>query len=322
MTPSGRIELHTHLEGSVTPARLILLAEKYGQPSLPTACLHDNGTSYRFDGFLGFLDLFKDVTSVLRSPADYYAVARDLGVQLAADKVVYAEVSLSYGVMQMRDIDPVSVQRALAEAAAEVAEADGVTLRWIPDAVRQWGPDKAWRTWEAAATAGRDLGVVGFGLGGDEATGPAADFADLFAEVRAEGLGVSIHAGEVPSMGAGAVDSIRQAIEDCGADRIGHGLAAAADPLIMATLAARKVFVELCPGSNIMTGGIASWDEFPLRAFLDAGIPCCLNTDDRNLFELDLAGEYSRAAEFAGLSGAEHDLMQKAALEAAFDEMD
>jgi len=319
MTPAGRVELHTHLEGSVTPGRLVLLAEKYGQPGLPAACLNRDGDSYHFDGFHGFLEIFKHVTSLLRTPADFHDTARDLGAQLAADRVDYAEVTLSYGVLLMRGIDPLPVQRALAEAADEVREADGVALRWIPDAVRQWGVDKAWRAWEAAATAGRDLGVVGFGLGGDETAGPATDFADLFAEVKAEGFGVTIHAGEIPDMGSAAADSIRQAVEDCGADRIGHGLAAAADPLIMATLAARDVFVEMCPGSNLATGGITSWADHPLRTFLDAGVPCCLNTDDRALFGLDLEGEYQQAAEHLALTAAEHDDMQKAARKAAFD---
>jgi adenosine deaminase len=320
MIPDGRVELHTHLEGSVTPGRLILLAEKYGQPGLPATCLNKEGDAYHFDGFHGFLELFKHVTSLLRTPADFHDAARDLGAQLATDGVDYAEVTLSYGVLLMRRIDPLPVQRALAEAAAEVREADGVALRWIPDAVRQWGVDKAWRAWEAAATAGRDLGVVGFGLGGDETAGPAAEFADLFAEVKAERFGVTIHAGEIPGMGATAsADSIRQAVEDCGADRIGHGLAAAADPLILATLAARNVFVEMCPGSNLATGAITAWGDHPLRAFLDVGVPCCLNTDDRALFGLDLEGEYQRAGDLLDLTATEHDGMQKAARKAAFD---
>ncbi|MEN8006085.1 MAG: adenosine deaminase [Candidatus Krumholzibacteriota bacterium] len=318
MTPAGRVELHTHLEGSVTPARLILLADKYGQPGLPAAVLNEDGSSYRFEGFHGFLDAFKHVTSLLRTPGDFHAVARDLGGRLKADGVAYAEISLSYGVLLKRNIDPVTVQSALAEAAAEVRETNGVEMRWIPDAVRQWDIDWGWRAWEAATRAGRGLGVVGFGLGGDEADGPAADFADIFAEVKAEGFGVTIHAGEMPAMGAAAVDSIRQAIDECGADRIGHGLAAVQDPLILATLAARDVFVEMCPGSNVQTGGISAWSDHPLREILDAGVPCCLNTDDRAMFGLDLEGEYRRAAEFADLSTAEHDRMQNAARQAAF----
>ena len=258
------------------------------------------------------------MTSLFREPSDFHALALDLGGQLAADRVGYAEVSLSYGVMQWRDIDPIAVQRALAEAAAEVEETCNVRVRWIPDAVRQWTMDQAWHAWEAAATAGRDLGVVGFGLGGDEAARPTADFADLFHEVKGEGLGVSIHAGEVPAMGQAALDSVRQAVEDCGADRIGHGLAAPNDPLLMASLAARGVFVELCPGSNVATGGLTTLSEHPLRAFLDQGIPCCLNTDDRSLFNLDLEGEYRQAENLLGLTATEQEGMRKAARKAAF----
>jgi adenosine deaminase len=319
MTPTGRVELHTHLEGSVTPARLILLAEKYGQPALAAACLNADGDAYRFEGFLGFLNLFKHVTSLLRTPADFHATALDLGRQLAADRVAYAEVTLSYGVLLKRGLDPVPVQRALAEAAAEVATVAGVALRWIPDAVRQWGVDAAWRAWEAAATAGKDLGVVGFGLGGDETCGPAADFAELFAEVKSEGMGVTIHAGEVPAMGDSALASVRQAVLDCGADRIGHGLAAAGDSLLLATLAARDIFVEMCPGSNVRTGAIEAWEDHPLRAFLEAEVPCCLNTDDRALFGLDLEGECQRATQHLQVTASEHAHMQQAARRAAFD---
>lgn len=313
-----RIELHTHLEGSVTPERLIALADRHGQPGLPALCLNDAGDSYRFDGFHGFLDLYRKVTLLLKTPADFHGIALDLGRQLAADDVEYAEVSLSYGVMLRRGIDPVAVQRALAEAAVIVAETEGVVLRWIPDAVRQFGVDEAWRAWEQAAAAGRGLGVVGFGLGGDETNGPAADFAGLFAEVASEGLGVTIHAGEVPRMGRAALDSVRQAVVDCGARRIGHGLAAASDPVLLATLAAREVFVELCPGSNVRTGAIDSLAAHPLRAFLDAGVPCGLNTDDRTLFALDLDGEYARARSELRLTAAEQETMQEQARRAAF----
>lgn len=316
-SPAPLIELHTHLEGSITPARLRDLAGKYGQPGLVGACLDPEGR-FRYAGFGGFLNLFRDVTSVVRSPADYHALALDLASQLACDGVVYAEVTVSYGVMLRRGIAPASVQRALAEAAAEVAGGGGARMVWVPDAVRQWGVREAGRAWEAAAACGRDLGVVGFGLGGDEAAGMARDFAPLFAEVKAEGLGVTIHAGEVTAMGEAAADSVRQAVIDCGAQRIGHGLAAVADPALLALLAERSVFVELCPRSNVLTGALPDLAAHPLRRFLAAGVPCCLNTDDRTLFGLDLRGEYAAAAAELGLTAAEREGMLDGARRAAF----
>ena len=317
-----RVELHTHLEGSVTPERLILLAEKYGQPNLPASCLNAAGTSFEFSGFLGFLQLYKVATSVMRSPSDFHGLALDLGEQLAADGVKYAEISVSYGVLLWRDMDPLPIQVALHEAANEVYETRGVKMRWIPDGVRHWEVKNAWLAWEKAALAGRGLGVVGFGLGGDEAKGPAARFAKLFAEVKAEGFGVSIHAGEVLSMGIGAQDSIRQAIEECGADRIGHGLAAATDPLLLATLAAREIFVELCPSSNVLTGGITSFSDFPLGEFIEAGVPCAFNTDDRTMFDITLETEFKLAAENWDFSAKDVAAMQSSAAEHAFSNLE
>lgn len=315
----GRVELHTHLEGSVTPARLLALSDRHGRPELPAACLDRSGQAFVFDGFHGFLELYKRVTGVMRTPRDFHELALDLAAQLRADDVIYAEVSVSYGVLLSRGIDPLPVQTALSEAAAEALDAAGVTMRWLPDAVRQFGPAAAWRAWECAERAGRAQGVVGFGLGGDEANGPAAAFAPLFAAVRAAGLGVSIHAGEITAMGEAARDSVRQAMDGCGATRLGHGLAAAADPALLREMSARGIFTELCPRSNLATGALPALAAHPLRAFLDAGVPCCLNTDDRTLFGLDLRGEYATARAVLGLTAAEEAAMQRAAAAAAFD---
>lgn len=317
--PKSRVELHTHLEGSVTPERLIQLAEKYGQPGLPVSCLTPDGTAYRFEGFHGFLDLFKKVTLMLKTPADFHNITQDLGKQLADDRVEYAEVIVSFGVLQIRDINPLKVQEAIWDAAQRVESAFGVKMRFVPDAVRQFGRDKAMRAWEAAAQC-RDLGVVGFGLGGDETDGPAGKFAGLCEEVRSEGLGVALHAGEVTAMGKGAAESVRQAVDECGATRIGHGLGAASDPLTMGMLAARQIFVEMCPRSNVKTGAIDQLADHPLRQFMDMGIPCCLNTDDRTLFGLDLSTEYEAATEIFDLTDQEKATMQDQARAAAFSE--
>lgn len=312
---SGHIELHVHLEGSLRPARLRALASAYGRPEVPRLCLNGDGDAFRpLAGFADFLELYKAATSVLRTPADHHAVALDLASGYADQGVTYAEVTVSYGVLQRRGLDPLPIQQALAEASDEARVRHGVHLRWQPDAARQWGVDAAWRVLEAAAKAGRDLGVVAFGLGGDEGALPAADFAAVFVDARREGLGTTCHAGET-----GGPDAVREAVEVCGVTRIGHALGAARDPGVLALMAERGVHAELCPGSNVATGVLARWDAHPLRDFLAAGVGCSLNTDDPTMFATQLRREYERACADFGLTDAEVSEMKKAARGAAFD---
>jgi len=308
------IELHVHLEGAVPPKLLTELAERHGRPEVPGICLTDDGGAFRTcDDFPAFLEQFKAVSSVLVTPADHHALALALAESLAAQNAAYAEVTVAYGVLQMRGRDPLPIQRALAEAAHEARERFGVHLLWQPDATRQWGPDAAWRVLEAAVAAGPALGVVAFGLGGDELALPASDFADHFRDARREGLGTTCHAGET-----GGPQAVRDAVLSCGVSRVGHALGAAADPEVLALMADRNVHAELCPGSNAATGVIADRADHPLRAFLEAGVPCSLHTDDPTLFRTTLTGEYEAAANGHGLTDAEAGAMVRAALDASF----
>lgn len=309
------IELHRHLEGSLRPARLRALADAYGRPDVLRACLTPDGAAFRpCRDFPDFLNLFKAATSVVRSAADHFALAADLAADLAAQGVAYAEITVSYGVLQKRELDPRPIQAALWEASQAAAERHGVHLRWQPDATRQWGVDAAWRVLEAAAAAGRAQGVVAFGLGGDEKALPARDFAAVFADARHEGLGTTCHAGETTGP-----EAVREAVEACGVSRVGHALGAARDPAVLALLAARGVHAELCPGSNVATGVLGRLEDHPLRRFLDAGVGCSLNTDDPTLFGTELAGEYAAAREYAGLTEGEIAGMAASARAAAFD---
>lgn len=308
------IELHVHLEGSVSPEMLRVLAERQGRQDVLGACLTEDGSSYRPCGdFASFLLLFKAVSAVIVTPADHHAVAMALADSLAAQNVQYAEVTVAYGVLLKLGRDPLAIQRALAEAADEARILHGLHLYWQPDAVRQWGPDDAWRALEAAVSAGPGLGVVAFGLGGDELALPLTGFADHFREARREGLGTTCHAGET-----GGPESVRDAVLIGGVSRVGHALAAARSPDVLALMAARSVHAELCPGSNAATGVIADRAAHPLRAFLDAGVPCSLHTDDPSLFGTSLSSEYNAAAAELGLTATEADCMIHAALDASF----
>jgi adenosine deaminase/aminodeoxyfutalosine deaminase len=144
-----------------------------------------------------------------------------------------------------------------------------------------------------------DRGVVAFGIGGSETRGPAEWFTDVFAFAREAGLHLTAHAGE----GTGA-QSIWAALE-LGAERIGHGIAAAGDAALMRHLRDRDIPLEVCITSNLVTGVVRRIEEHPVRQLFDAGVPIVLNTDDPAMFGCTLVGEYRLAAERFGFSEAE-----------------
>ena len=142
----------------------------------------------------------------------------------------------------------------------------------------------------------RQEGVVGFGIGGNEALGPVEWFSEVFQFARSRGLDLTIHAGETVGP-----ESVWGALEG-GAQRIGHGIRAVDDPLLVAHLRDHHIPLEICLSSNLATGAVASLKQHPLRRLYDAGVPIVLNTDDPAMFHTTLAGEYELAAREFGFT--------------------
>jgi aminodeoxyfutalosine deaminase len=281
-----KAELHLHLEGAVEPETLHEL-----DPATP---VEDFRSLYRYESFEGFLQAFGAVGKRLRGPADYALAARRLLERLEAQNVVYAEIILAAGVVLWKKQEFAPVFDAVAEAAA----GSRVEVRWILDAVRQFPVEQAMRVAELAA-ARVDRGVVAFGIGGSEERGPAEWFREVFAFARDAGLRLTAHAGE-----SAGPESVRAALA-LGAERIGHGIAAARDPELMALLRERDIPLEVCITSNLATGVVPCLADHPVRRLFDAGVPIVLNTDDPAMFGCTLTGEYRLAARQFGFSEAE-----------------
>src|SRR5215470_14937353 len=293
-----KAELHLHLEGSIRPAIVSQLAACHGTPIAE----EEARLRYSYADFLGFLDAFKWVTSFLRTPEDYALIAQDLAEQLLAQNVIYAEVTLSVGVMLRRSQSAEKNFEAIVRA-AEPFESRGLKLFWIFDAVRQFGADAAQQVVHAARNC-TSKKIVAFGIGGDELSIPTADFRHVYDSASSLGLHRLMHAGEV-----GGPEKIREAIELLGVERIGHGIAAIHDQSLMDLLADRRIPLELCPASNVLTGALSrqlaqqnvSIESHPLPKLLRHGIPVVLSTDDPTMFHTDLVTEY-RNAHCMGLS--------------------
>jgi aminodeoxyfutalosine deaminase len=309
-----KAELHLHLEGSIAPATVVALAARYGDAVNEA----EVASRYAARDFSAFIEAYKWVTSYLRAPADYALVVRDLAEHLLAQNVVYAEVTISAGVMAWRRQDIEGNYRAIREAAVAF-EPRGLRMQWIPDAVRQFGAGPAMDVARCAVSL-RNEGVVAFGLGGDELAVPTAEFRPVYEFVAAQGLHRVAHAGEI-----GGPESVREAIEILGAERIGHGIAVARNPRLMELLAARSIPLEVCPSSNLCTGALArqlnraeaSLADHPLPQLLRSGVPLNLSTDDPAMFGTNLSREYALLGEM-GLVPPEIVRVAAAAFEQAF----
>jgi len=309
-----KAELHVHLEGSMQPSTVAKIASRHGV----AVTEEEVRRRYEYQDFVEFIETFKWVTSFLREPPDYAVIVRDFAEALLAQHVVYAEVTLSIGVMQLRGQDPQANFEAILEVAEEF-ERRGLRLRWVWDAVRQFGVEAAMAVVEAAGRCHSDK-IVAFGIGGDERSIPARDFRAVYG--RAEDLGMHrlIHAGEV-----GGPENIRQAIEHLKAERIGHGIAAIRDPALIDLLAERQIPLEVCPASNICTGALAlllgidapTIEQHPLPQLFRHGIPIVLSTDDPTMFHTTLTGEYENAAKM-GLDKAELERLVEMSFTHAF----
>jgi adenosine deaminase/aminodeoxyfutalosine deaminase len=276
-------ELHVHLEGAIEADTLREI-----DPSLTP---EEIAEAHTYSDFGGFIQSYIWVNRRLRGPDDYALAARRLFERLAAQDVRYAEITLSAGVILWKQQDLPAIFRALAKEAAR----SPIPIRWILDAVRQFGVEAAVPVFDFAADRQAD-GVVAIGLGGFEAEGPALWFRDLYANARDRGLRLTCHAGETTGP-----QSIWDALE-IGSERIGHGIRAIEDPTLMAHLRDREIPLEICISSNVRTGSVASLEQHPVRRLFDAGVPIVLNTDDPALFACTLAGEYEVAQRVFGFS--------------------
>jgi aminodeoxyfutalosine deaminase len=309
-----KAELHLHLEGSIQPATVCALTAQHN--ILLTE--DEVRRRYTYRDFAGFIDAFKWVTSFLREPRDYGLIARDLSEHLLTQGVVYAEVTLSIGVMLLRKQQPEANFEAILRT-TEPFEKRGLRLNWVFDAARQFGAEAAMGVVNAARRC-QSKTIVAFGIGGDEMSVATKEFRPVYEQAANNGLHLLMHAGEV-----GGPEKIREAIELLNVERIGHGIAAAQDPALMDLLVDLRIPLEICPQSNIRTGALAKQlrlseariTDHPLPQLWRHGIPIVLSTDDPAMFHTTLLAEYENVAQM-GLSETELAQLANMSFEHAF----
>ncbi|MET7749877.1 adenosine deaminase [Micromonospora sp. NPDC005367] len=283
--------LHDHLDGGLRPATIVELAAEVGH-QLPTTDPEELGRWFVAAADSGslerYLETFAHTVAVMQTAPALRRVARECALDLAADGVVYAEVRFAPEQHLERDLTLDEVVEAVlvgfAEGSAEAAAAGRpIRVGTLLTAMRH-----AARSQEIAelAVRHRDAGVVGFDIAGAEAGFPPTRHLDAFEYLQRENFHFTIHAGE-----AFGLPSIWQAIQWCGADRLGHGVrivddisTEGPDP-VLGRLAAyvrdKRIPLELCPSSNVQTGAAASIIEHPIGLLRDLRFRVTVNTDNR-----------------------------------------
>lgn len=309
------IDLHRHLDGSV---RLQTILDLGRQHNLPLPAWDVEGLRPHVQimepqpGVMAFLEKFKWMTGVL---VDYDAcrrIAYENVLDARAEGIHYLELRFSPWFMALpHGLHPAGVVEAVVAGVQAGAAETGVLVNLIGIISRTYGPETGMKELEALLTQ-RDH-LVALDLAGDEANFPGSQFGEHFRRGRNAGWRVTVHAGE-----AAGAESVWQALNVLGAERVGHATRIGEDPALVAHMAKEGIGIEANLTSNVQTSTVASLAVHPLRDWLAQGLKATINTDDPGISGIDLRFEYEMAAPAAGLTAAQTHQAQRNALDIAF----
>jgi len=324
-----KVLLHDHLDGGLRPATIVELAAETGYDGLPTTDVTElarwmTGVAQRGQLEL-YLEAFQHTVAVMQTRDALIQVAAECAEDLAADGVVYAEVRFAPELHVTRNLSLDQVVEAVLEGFRRGSRGRGITVYALLTAMRT-----AARSLEIAelAVRHRDAGVVGFDIAGAEAGSPPSRHLDAFQYVARENFHNTIHAGE----GFG-LPSIWEALQWCGAERLGHGVRIIDDIQVPAgghaalgRLASyvrdRRIPLEMCPTSNVQTGAVASIKDHPIGLLRELQFRVTVNTDNRLMSGVSLSSEFHALTEAFGYGWGDIQWLTINAMKSAFAPFD
>lgn len=310
-----KAELHTHLDGGLRIETLIEIAEQEGVklPSYEAEKLRpyvENDDSCK--GLVDYFKAFEITLSVMQSQRALERITYEYLEDCTRDGIVYVEFRFSPILHMLKGLSMQQVMEAVIagkqRAEANLAIHSGIIVCGLRQLKLVQNEALA-----RLAVAYKDKGVIAFDLAGEEQGNPAKDSAKAFAIAQEGGLHLIAHAGEVDT-----ADSIRQAIFQLGAERIGHGTHLYEDKELWQYVIDHKIALEVCLSSNTQTKSVKNLNEHPFKRYMDSGVPIVLNTDSSLVSGTSLSNEYAMAAEHFNLSIDEIDKLIINAFEYSF----
>lgn len=278
-----KTELHLHMEACISRETLMGILSSHGE----TSTVEEIDQLYKFKNLQEFIKLFLFIVGALKKPDDFVLIFKNVREYMEANNIRYAEVFYAPSKLIQNGLRFDDIAHTLDRLSRECRLDGGPDIRYLVDVSRTFGPENASANLQrllACPTSSH----IGIGLGGAELMGPARDYRDVFAQARAEGLRTVAHSGEDDGPW-----SIWDTVRILKAERIGHGTSAIQDPDLLAYLRDRQIPIEVCLTSNLFTGKyVRRAQDHPVRRYYDEGIPCTVNTDDPEIFNVDLTTEY------------------------------
>jgi adenosine deaminase len=325
-----KVLLHDHLDGGLRPATVIDLARHIGYGELPTDDPEELGRWFTAGANQGdlvrYLEGFVHTVAVMQTPGALTRVAAECAEDLAADGIVYAEVRFAPELHLTKGLSLDEVIEAVLRGFREGCAGRDIVVYGLVTAMRT-----AARSLEVAQAAvrHRDDGIVGFDIAGAEAGSPPTVHLEAFQYVMRENFQITIHAGE-----AFGLPSIWEALQICGADRLGHGVRIVDDislgsdgsAPVLGRLAGyvrdRRIPLEMCPTSNVQTGAAPSLAQHPIGLLRDLRFRVTVNTDNRLMSGVTLSSELAALAEVFGYGLGEFRWFTLNAMKSAFAHFD
>jgi adenosine deaminase len=309
------VELHRHLDGNVRLETILEIGLRHDL-LLPAHTLEGLRPYVQVTepkpSILDFFKKFELLTAVMVDFDACARIARENVEDARNEGIDYIELRFSPWFMaETHQLDPAGVVEAVVDGIRQGIEVTGIQAKLIGIVSRTYGPEPCMKELDALLTQKEH--IVALDLAGDEIHFPGEMFVEHFKKARDAGWHACPHAGE-----AAGPESIWQALNNLGAERLGHAVTAVQDPRLMDHLAVKGIGIESNLTSNVQTSTVPDYPNHPLAAFLRHGIRATINTDDPGISAIDISHEYNISAPAAGLTPEEIAQAQRNAFECAF----
>jgi adenosine deaminase len=289
-----KVEQHVHIVGSTRPETLLWLVEEGGSDK-PFKTKSDVQRFFQYKSFSHFIEVYCMVVDCITKESQFERITYELLESDARFNVRYVEASFSAPDHVLRWLDYGKMLDAVNRGISRARVDFGIDCNVRVDLVRNYGPEKGMEVLDWIES--KNDNVVAVDLGGSEERFPAKPYKQVYERARKMGLHLVAHAGE-----AAGTESIWQAINELGVERIGHGVAAVNEPKLLERLKKRDITIETCPTSNVRTRVVRAFKSHPVKVFHDFGLTVTVNTDDPSMFGTDMNNEYLQLHRQLGFS--------------------